>query len=109
MTTKAKTAPKPEPVTAPAIPADEAFGNIVTAERDTAVVEMQALQSQLAARNGQYERDLARLEAEYNQDALSLTQQIGRQGNIIHAADFALEALKRDTPANVVPLRQAGE
>lgn len=104
MTTKAKTALKADPITAPAIPADEAFGNIVTAERDTAVVEMQALQSQYAARNGQYERDLARLEAEWKRDADCLTEQIGRQGNIIHAADLALEALKRDTPSNIVAM-----
>lgn len=95
------TARKPLVVTEPALPADEAFGNVVTARRDTAVVDMQALQSQLTARQGQYERDLARLAAEYNKDACSLTEQIGRQGNIIHAADAALDALKT---GNVVKL-----
>lgn len=97
---------QPVEVTAPALPADEAFGNVIIARRDTAVVEMQALQSQLAARNGQYERDLARLEAEWATDAASLSEQIGRQGNIIHAADAAVEALHK---GNVVPLKAAAE
>lgn len=101
------TARKQIAVTEPALAADEAFGNVVTARRDTAVVEMQALQSHLAARNGQYERDLARLEAEWLQDAASLSQQIGHQGNVIHAADAALEALKAGS--NVVPLKSAAE
>lgn len=90
-------------VTAPALPADEAFGNVIIARRDTAVVEMQALQSQLAARNGQYERDLARLEAEYQLDAKSLSEQIGRQRRIHDAADAALESLKADE-SNVVSM-----
>ncbi len=98
--------PKPVEVTAPALAADQAFGNVVTARRDTAVVEMQALQSNLAARNGQYERDLARLEAEWLTDAASLSEQIGGQGNIIHAADAAIEALKSGA-SNVVPLKAA--
>ena len=103
------TARKQITITEPALPADEAFGNVITARRDTAVVDMQALQSQLAARNGQYERDLARLEAEWKRDADSLTEQIGRQGNIISAADAAIEALTKGAPTNVVPLRKAGE
>lgn len=90
-------------VTTPVIPADEAFGNVIIAKRDTAVVEMQALQSQLAARNGQYERDLARLEAEWTQDAASLAEQIGRQGKILAAADAALESLKGNS-SNVVAM-----
>lgn len=95
------TARKPLVVTEPALPADEAFGNVVTARRDTAVVDMQALQSQRAARNGQYERDLARLEAEWKRDADSLAEQIGRQENIIHAADAALDALKTGNVAKL--------
>lgn len=99
-------APKKIEVTEPALPADEAFGNVVTARRDTAVVEMQALQSNLAARNGQYERDLARLEAEWSRDAASLADQIGRQGNIINAADACLEKL---TSGNVVAINSAAK
>lgn len=96
---------KPKEVTAPAVPADEAFGNVIIANRDTAIVEVQALQSQLAARNGQYERDLARLKAEHDTDVKSLADQIGRQERIIAASDAAIGALHGD---NVVPLR-AGE
>lgn len=95
--------PKTTEVTAPVVPADEAFGNVITAKRDSAVVEMQALQSQLAARNGQHERDLARLEAEWAADAASLTEQISRQRNILDAADAALESLK-GKPSNVVAM-----
>lgn len=102
------TARKPVTVTEPAVPADEAFGNVIIAKRDTAVVEMQALQSQLAARNGQYERDLARLNAEHDTDVKSLAEQIGRQGRIIGAADAALESLKAEA-SNVVPLKSAAE
>jgi hypothetical protein len=101
MTTPRKTK-TPPPVTAPAVPADEAFGNVIIANRDTAIVEVQALQSQLAARNGQYERDLARLKAEHDADVKSLADQIGRQERIIAASDAAIEALHGD---NVVPLR----
>ena len=97
---------KPVAVSEPAVPADEAFGNVVTAKRDTAVVEMQALQSQLAARNGQFERDMARLQAEHDADAKSLADQIGRQGRIIDAADAALESLTL-AASNVVPLKAA--
>lgn len=94
---------KTKEVTAPAVPADEAFGNVITANRDTAVVEAQALRSQLVARDGQYERDLARLKAAYDTDARSLNEQIERQERIITASDAAIEALHGD---NVVPLRQ---
>lgn len=93
---------KPQPVVQPAVPADEAFGNTIVAARDTAVVEMQKLQSQLAARNGQFERDLARLQADHDADVKSLADQIGRQGRIQEAADAALLALTQD---NVVPLK----
>lgn len=105
MTTK--TASKVAPVTEPAIPADEAFGNVITAKRDTAVVEEQALHSQLAARNGQFERDLARLKAEHDADVKSLAEQIGRQVRIITASDAALESLK--AASNVVDLKRAAE
>lgn len=92
----------PVEVTQPAIPADEAFGNIIIAKRDTAVVEEQALQSQMAARNGQYERDKARLEAEWSTDMSSLAEQIGRQHRILIASDAALESLKGQS--NVVKM-----
>lgn len=85
---------KPEPVTAPAVPADEAFGNVIMAQRDTAVNEQQALQSQLVGREGQYERDMARLQAQFAVDRASLDEQIMRQGKIIAASDAALMALK---------------
>ena len=104
------TARKQIEVVAPALPADEAFGNVITARRDTAVVDMQALQSHLAARNGQYERDLARLEAEWKKDADSLAEQIRQQGSIINAADAALDRLTAAlAPSNVVPLTSAAQ
>ena len=80
---------KPAPITAPAVPADEAFGNVIMAQRDTAVNEQQALQSQLVGREGQYERDMARLQAQFTVDRASLDEQIMRQGKIIAAAERA--------------------
>lgn len=100
----ATTAAVPVPVTAPAVPADQVFGNVVTAERDTATVLEQALRSQLAAREGQYDRDMARLQAEFKADRRSLEEQINQQAIIIEAADAALATLKG---SNVVPLRSA--
>lgn len=100
----------PETVTAPVIPANEAFGNVITAARDAAVVEAQKLESQRAARQGQYERDRARLDAEWQLDSESLDDQIGRQLMIQEACDAALPSLvEPNAGANVVPLRQAGE
>ena len=84
---------KPVEVSAPAIPADEAFGNIINAKRDAAIVQEQALASQKAARIGQHERDLARLHAAFDTDIASLDDQLNRQVNIITAADAALGAL----------------
>lgn len=96
---------KPAEVTAPAIPADEAFANVINARRDAAVVEEQALASQKAARIGQHERDLARLHAAYDVDIASLDDQLRRQANIITASDAALMALTdASKPSNVVPL-----
>ncbi|UJW87913.1 hypothetical protein [Devosia sp. SL43] len=85
--------PSTAEVTQPAIPADIAFGNIITAQRDSATVNEQALRSQLAAREGQYERDMARLQAEFKVDRTSLEEQINQQSNIITAADAALSSL----------------
>lgn len=93
-------------VTAPAVPADQVFCNVVNAQRDSAMVLEQALRSQLAAREGQYERDLARLCAEYAIDVGSLNEQIGQQVAVIGAADAALESLQGD---KVVQLRQPVE
>ena len=101
----ARKAEKPVEVVAPAIPADEAFGNIINAQRDTAVVEDQALASQRAARIGQHERDLARLHAAFDVDLASLDDQLNRQVNIITAADAALMALtEASQPSNVVKI-----
>lgn len=105
--TARKNAPKPitaqpEPVakvTQPAVPADVAFGNMIIGQRDNAVIEMQSLQSQLLARNALYERDLERLNTEYQAEAKSLTEQIGEQTRISQAADAALEALKENENA----------
>lgn len=91
-------------VTAPVIPADEAFGNVITATRDAAVVEAQKLESQRAARQGQYDRDRARLDAAWNADAASLEKQIGHQLNIQEGCDAALGALKAAAASNVVAL-----
>lgn len=83
-----------QPVTQAALPADERFGNLLIAERDTAVVELHALQSQLAARNGKYERDMERLNAEHKADVDSLNEQIAQNENISKAADMAINAIK---------------
>lgn len=97
---------KPIEVTAPAIPADTAFGNVLNAQRDTAVVEESALASQKVARIGQHERDLARLHAAFDADIASLDDQLNRQVNIIEAADAALFRLTdaNDKPSNVVSI-----
>lgn len=104
-----KQASIPKPVTQSALAADDRFGNMLIAERDTAVIELQALQSQLAARSGKYERDMERLQAEYQADYKSLTAQIGQYTNISKAADAALESLKSTTvkPDNVVQMKEA--
>ena len=102
----AATAGSPTPVVAPAPPADQVFGNLIIAQRDTATVMEQALRSQLAAREGQYERDMARLQAEFKADQGSLRDQINTQELIIEAADAALATL---SGGNVVPLRPAVE
>lgn len=94
---------KPKTVTEPVIAADEAFGNVLIATRDTAVVDEQALQGQRTARMGQNERDLARLSAAFNADMASLDQQIATQINVQAAADAALASLKG--ASNVVPLK----
>ncbi|WDR03650.1 hypothetical protein PSQ19_06150 [Devosia algicola] len=80
-------------VAAPVVPADEAFGNVLIAQRDTAVCDEQALRSQLTARDGKYERDDARLKAEYFAESTALHEQIARQVKIIEATDAALKAL----------------
>jgi len=93
-------------VTQPAVPADQVFGNVISAERDTASALEQALRSQLTAREGQYERDMLRLSAEFQADAGSLAEQIAHQANIINAADAALDSLRG---TNVVPMRSEVE
>lgn len=98
----ASSAAAPTPVVAPAVPADHVFGNVITAQRDTATVMEQALRSQLTAREGQYERDMARLQAEFWADEASLRDQINTQALIIEASDAALATLKG---SNVVALR----
>lgn len=104
MTSRKQT--QPVEVTAPAIPADVVFANIINAQRDTAVVEEQALQSQKATRIGQHERDLARLHAAYDADLASLNEQLASQANIINAADAALFQLTEAAanPTNVVKI-----
>lgn len=88
-----RNATKPVEVVAPAIPADAAFGNVINAARDAAVIQEQALASQRAARIGQHERDLARLHAAFDVDLASLDDQLNRQVHIINAADAALASL----------------
>ncbi|QDZ10545.1 hypothetical protein [Devosia ginsengisoli] len=84
---------QPVEVAAPAIPADESFGNAINAQRDAAIVEEQVLASRKAALVGQFERDLARLHAGFDVSIASLDDQLNRQVNIITAADAALMAL----------------
>lgn len=96
---------KPVEVTAPAIPADEAFANIINAERDTALTDESALQSLRVARDGQYDRDRARLDAAHDADIASLDEQIAGKINIVAAADAALVSLKG--ASNVVALKAA--
>lgn len=96
---------QPAEVSAPAILADEAFGNFVTAQRDTAVVEEAALASQKAALIGLFERDLERLHAGFNARIASIDDQLNRQVNIITAADAALVSLAgTGQPSNVVAM-----
>lgn len=97
---------QPAEVTAPAIPADIAFANVINAKRDAAVVDEQALASQKAARIGQFERDLARLHAAYDADIASLDRQLDQQVSIIAAADAALMSLT-EANSNIVRLKAA--
>lgn len=90
-------------VTAPVIPADEAFANVIAAERDAAFMDAQALETQKIAREGVFNRELARLDAEFKADMASLDEQIGTQRRKINAADAALESLKAGE-SNVVPM-----
>ncbi len=90
-------------VTTPAIPADEAFANVIAAERDAAFMDAQALETQRVAREGRFNRDLARLDAAFKADLASLDMQIATQRRKIVAADAALESLKGQT-SNVVPM-----
>mgnify|MGYP001351523310 CR=1 FL=1 len=94
---------KPTEVTAPAIPADEAFANVIAAERDAAFMDAQALETQKVAREGRFNRDLARLDAAFKADMASLDGQIATLRRKIVAADVALESLKGE-PSNVASM-----
>lgn len=103
MTTK-KPAPAPEPVTEPAVPADVAFGNVITAARDAAVVAHQALQNDKITREEFYDREAARLEAARKAELASLDAQLAQQTRIQAGCDAALEAL---AASNVVKIAQS--
>jgi hypothetical protein len=90
-------------VTAPAIPADEAFANVIAAERDAAFMNAQALETQKIAREGIFNRELARLDAEFKAEMASLDAQIETHRRKINAADAALESLAGH-PSNVVAM-----
>jgi hypothetical protein len=90
-------------VSAPAIPADEAFANVIAAERDAAFMDAQALETQKIAREGVFNRELARLDAEFKAEMASIDGQIATHRRKIIAADAALESLKGE-PSNVVAM-----
>lgn len=91
------------PVNSPAIRADEAFGNEAIARRDQAVIEEQAARNNLSSRTAKYERDLARLNADFASDEAALTGVIDQNVRVQKMADSALAAAADDD--NVVPIR----
>ena len=99
--TTAKKRAAPQPVTEPAVPSDVAFGNVITAARDAAVVAHQALQNDKITREEFYDREAARLKAARTKEIGSLEEQLAQQARIQAGCDAALEALKG---TNVVQL-----
>lgn len=97
---------KPAEVTAPVIPADEAFGNAIISLRDAADAEGSRLHNALVNCEAVYDRELTRVNAAYQAERASLQSQIAQHDRILNAADMALESLK-GTPANVVSLKAA--
>jgi len=102
MTTKAKTTE----VTAPVIPADEAFGNSIMSMRDAADAQGSRLQNALVNCEATYNRELSRVNAAYQAERASLESQIAQHNRILDGCDAALEALKA-APSNIVPLKSA--
>lgn len=99
MTTKAKTVE----VTAPAIPADEAFGNAILSMRDAADAHQSRLQNERINAEAQFNREMERITAAWDAERTSLDRQIAQQGRILDAADAALSSLKGER-SNVVAM-----
>lgn len=85
---------KPKEVTAPALPADEAFGNLITAERDAAVLAEQALRQDYASQKAYFDREQQRLDDRRRKTLGALAEQISRQQRKIAGADASLEAMQ---------------
>lgn len=99
MTAKPKTAE----VTAPVIPADVAFGNAITSMRDAADAEQGRLQNERNGREAFFDREIARMVAEWDAERTSLDRQIAAQGAVLDGCDAALESLK-PAGSNVVAI-----
>src|SRR5690554_3524705 len=97
---------KTDEMTAPVVAPDEAFGNVIIASRDAAVVTQQTLQNDKLAREAHFDREIARLVAKWDAEKASLDTQIAQQGRILAGCDAALEAIQSGA-SNVVPLHAA--
>lgn len=102
MTIKAKAVE----VTAPVIPADEAFGNSIMSMRDAADAQGSRLHNALVNCEATYNRELTRVNTAYQAERTSLEKQIEQHGRILDGCDAALDAIT-GTPANVVSLKAA--
>jgi hypothetical protein len=105
---------KAKEVTAPVIPADEAFGNSIMSMRDEADATGSRLHNALVNCEATYNRELTRINAAYQAERTSLEDQIARHNRILNGCDAALEALRGEPApiaahANVVSISSAAE
>lgn len=94
-------------VLAPAIPADEAFGNSIMSMRDAADAHGSRLHNALVNCEATYNRELARVNNAYQTERNSLTEQISQHERILNGCDAAISALKAQ-PSNVVSMQKEG-
>lgn len=92
-----------KPTSAPAIPADEAFGADLIERRDAAFLKAQALRNDYAANEAYFDREAIRLENRRRKELGALSAQIAQQERVLAGADAALEAIS----GNVVQMRAA--
>lgn len=92
-------------ISAPAVPADEAFGNELIEFRDAAFLKAQALRNDYATREAYFDREAVRLEDRRRKELGSISKQIAQQDRVLAGADAGLEALQ----GNVIPLKKAAE